>query len=61
MLQTRGRSAWPQRVAADADAGRARGRSPTYCGVGVRAEHSVLSDDAVQLERGQPGHKDHGG
>lgn len=35
--------------------------STTYCGVGVRAEHSVLPDDAVQLERGEPGHEDHGG
>lgn len=42
-------------------AGKARGYLPTYCGVGVGAEHSVLPDDAVQLERGQPGHEDHGG
>lgn len=43
------------------DAGKAPGPLPTYCGVGVGAEHRVLPDDAVQLERRQPGHEDHGG
>lgn len=42
-------------------AGKAPGCSPTYRGVGVGAEYGVLPDDAVQLERGQPGHEDHGG
>lgn len=40
---------------------KAPGCSPTYRGVGVGAEYGVLPDDAVQLERGQPGHEDHGG
>lgn len=44
-----------------AETRKALGYLPTYCGVGVRAEHGVLPDDAIQLERGQPGHKDHGG
>lgn len=42
-------------------AGKAPGCPATYCGVGVGAEYGVLPDDAIQLERGQPGHEDHGG
>lgn len=42
-------------------AGKAPGCPATYCRVGVGAEYGVLPDDAVQLERGQPGHEDHGG
>jgi hypothetical protein len=40
---------------------KALGYLPTYCRVGVGAEHRVLPDDTVQLERGEPGHEDHGG
>lgn len=40
---------------------KALGYLPTYCGIGVGAEYGVFSDDAVELERGKPGHKDQGG
>ena len=43
------------------DAWKERGDLQTYCGVGVRAEDRVLSDDAIQLEGWQPRHEDHGG